>query len=433
MVKKNFLIKILGKLHDTGIENVLIAGDQIITSGSKGAIKQYSLEEEYGGMKHAVDYDDMRRRSTLINSGQVTTTRVENVVRTSNFANNSGTKIIESEPRKSSLKRSTAESVRRSISPVRDTTQRQSQYYDKEVRRSSREPEIIRSDINVRRSSRDHVKDSDIHGRTSTTYYGQPTITTNTYERKSVVNPHVEYKESKIVNPYVEYQESRTSHVRDTTPTHVHSKDCGHMHAERSSKVLNETIWTEDYVKNDVMKAINTVLFKFGDADSRFNKMDVVEGMTMKLRTKCKKIKLQTNRLADVETKLNMLVHRLGTVDSLDTKTDRLSQKLDSMSIHLSRVDGKDNTVEERMALFSDDVILRLGRINTGHDYTDVLNSHIERLDNVNHKCHEIEDKVNGLGNLYLKCDAVEARLIGIDNLDKSISDLRLRIDAIDN
>ena len=131
-----------------------------------------------------------------------------------------------------------------------------------------------------------------------------------------------------------------------------------------------DTQWTEDYIKSDIFNAVNAVLLKFGDTNSRLNKLDLLEQLLSKLRTKAKKIKDRTRGLEDIDLRLQTLNGKITILDKIDSKTDRANQKVETMSINLSNTDFSDKTLDERMILFADDIVLRLGRIE-GQDYTE--------------------------------------------------------------
>lgn len=166
---------------------------------------------------------------------------------------------------------------------------------------------------------------------------------------------------------------------RDTTPVRRNSR--------------KEIHFTEDYIKSDICNAVNTVIQKFDNIKDKMEKFDNIEYITMKLRTKAKKIKDKSRNLQDIDHRLIHLGTRLSAIDKLDSKTDRISQKIDSVNIHLSKCDFHDKTVDERMALFADDIVVRLGRIE-GQDYTLILNKHLTQLDSVHSSIYSIDQRL---------------------------------------
>jgi hypothetical protein len=80
-IAKNVISRNYGKLHNHGIENVIISGDVVIISGAKGLLMQYSIKDDEEIMKHVKDHEDMRRRSELFDKAAL-----EESVKKSGFA-----------------------------------------------------------------------------------------------------------------------------------------------------------------------------------------------------------------------------------------------------------------------------------------------------------------------------------------------------------
>lgn len=150
-----------------------------------------------------------------------------------------------------------------------------------------------------------------------------------------------------------------------------------------------------------------------------------------KLRTKAKKIKAKALLLKDLDQRLLHLNSNLLVLDKIDSKTDMINQRVESMTIQLSNTDFSDKTVDERMKLFADDIVLRLGRIE-GQDYTMILNDHMHNMDCIQTKCYDLDKRLDGLSRIHLTTDRMEARLVGFDHIETVVAGIHDKIGCID-